>query len=147
MADVIYKKEYTLPKSYDYYSITDNRTDRYMCGFLNFKFPCSISFLSYDDSVFVKNKEKLCFNNTNIPIEFTTQSEIEVSKSSVNMDKAVLDKKLLAQSMLYEVFEKQDSTLVSRKINIKKSDNNFNAEISYIFNENIAQTSELSVTD
>lgn len=147
MADVIYKKEYTLPKSYDYYSITDNRTDRYMCGFLNLKFPCSISFLSYDDSVFVKNKEKLCFNNTNIPVEFTTQSEIEVSKSSVNMDKAVLDKKLLAQSMLYEVFEKQDSTLVSRKINIKKSNNNFNAEISYIFNENIAQTSELSVTD
>lgn len=89
----------------------------------------------------------MCLNNTNIPIEFTTQSEIEVSKSSVNMDKAVLDKKLLAQSMLYEVFEKQDSTLVSRKINIKKSDNNFNAEISYIFNENIAQTSELSVTD
>lgn len=62
----------------------------------------------------------MCFNNTNIPIEFTTQSEIEVSKSSVNMDKAVLDKKLLAQSMLYEVFEKQDSTLVSRKINIKR---------------------------
>ena len=73
--------------------------------------------------------------------------EIEVSKSCVNIDKAVLDKKLLAQSMLYEVFEKQDSTLVSRKINIKKSNNNFNAEISYIFNENIAQTSELSVTD
>lgn len=63
----------------------------------------------------------MCFNNTNIPIEFTTQSEIEVSKSSVNMDKAVLDKKLLAQSMLYEVFEKQDSTLVSRKINIKRA--------------------------
>lgn len=49
--------------------------------------------------------------------------------------------------MLYEVFEKQDSTLVSRKINIKKRNNNFDAEISYIFNENIAQTSELSVTD
>ena len=101
----------------------------------------------YDERVLVKNKKKICFYNKNITIEFTKQSEIEVSKSSVNMDKAVLDKKLLAQSMLYEVFEKQDSTLVSRKINIKKSNNNFNAEISYIFNENIAQTSELSVTD
>lgn len=147
MADVIYNKEYILPKSYDYYSVTENKSNRYMCGILNFKFPCSLSFRSFDESVFVNRKEKLCFNNTDIPIELITQSEVEVNKSKVSLDKSTLDKKILVQSMLYEVFEKPESTLVSRKINTKTIDNNFSAEISYIFNENIAQTSEFSVTD
>ena len=147
MADVIYKKEYTIPQSYEYYSLTDNRTDRYMCGILNFYFPCSLSFKSYDDSVFASRKEKLSFNGTNIPIELITQSETEVSRTEVNLDKATLDKKILAQSMLYEVFEKPESRLVSRKITTKTSSDSIIAEISYIFNENIAQTSEFSVTD
>lgn len=147
MADVIYKKEYTIPKSYEYYSLTDNRTYRYMCGILNFYFPCSLSFKSYDDSVFASRKEKLSFNGTNIPIELITQSETEVSRTEVNLDKATLDKKILAQSMLYEVFEKPESRLVSRKITTKTSSDSIIAEISYIFNENIAQTSEFSVTD
>lgn len=147
MADVIYKKEYIIPKSYEYYSLTDNRTDRYMCGILNFYFPCSLSFKSYDDSVFASRKEKLSFNGTNIPIELITQSETEVSRTEVNLDKATLDKKILAQSMLYEVFEKPESRLVSRKITTKTSSDSIIAEISYIFNENIAQTSEFSVTD
>lgn len=147
MADVIYKKEYTIPQSYEYYSLTDNRTDRYMCGILNFYFPCSLSFKSYDDSVFASRKEKLSFNGTNIPIELITQSETEVSRTEVNLDKATLDKKILAQSMLYEVFEKPESRLVSRKITTKASSDSIIAEISYIFNENIAQTSEFSVTD
>lgn len=147
MADVIYKKEYTIPQSYEYYSLTDNRTDRYMCGILNFYFPCSLSFKSYDDSVFASRKEKLSFNGTNIPIELITQSETEVSRTEVNLDKATLDKKILAQSMLYEVFEKSESRLVSRKITTKTSSDSIIAEISYIFNENIAQTSEFSVTD
>lgn len=147
MADVIYKKEYTIPQSYEYYLLTDNRTDRYMCGILNFYFPCSLSFKSYDDSVFASRKEKLNFNGTNIPIELITQSETEVSRTEVNLDKATLDKKILAQSMLYEVFEKPESRLVSRKITTKTSSDSIIAEISYIFNENIAQTSEFSVTD
>ena len=147
MADVIYKKEYTIPQSYEYYSLTDNRTDRYMCGILNFYFPCSFSFKSYDDSVFASRKEELSFNGTNIPIELITESETEVSRTEVNLDKATLDKKILAQSMLYEVFEKPESRLVSRKITTKTSSDSIIAEISYIFNENIAQTSEFSVTD
>ncbi len=147
MADVIYKKEYTLPTTYNYFSITDNKTDRYRCSFLNIEFPCSLSFSSYDDNICVYKTEKPCFNNSNIPIELITESEIEVDKNRVELDKATLDKKILAQSVLYEVFEKQDSKLISRKIITKTSDNNCKAEISYIFNENIAQTSEFSVTE
>lgn len=147
MADVIYKREYTLPESYDYFYITDNRTDRYMCSFLNFKFPCSLSFLSYDDSVYVFGREKLRLNNTDIPVELITESEVEVKKSEITLDRPTLEKKILAESVLYEVFEKQDSRLVSRKISTKSNGEDFIAEISYIFNENIAQTAEFSVTE
>lgn len=147
MADVIYKKEYTLPRSYEYYSITDNRTDRYICNFMNFKFPCSLSFLSYDDSVSVYSCEKPNFNNTDIPVEIITQSEVEVNKTNAELNKSTLDKKLLTQSILYEVFEKPESRIVSRKINTKMNGNDYIAEVSYIFNENIAQTFEFSVTD
>lgn len=147
MADVIYKKEYTLPRSYEYYSITDNRTDRYICNFMNFKFPCSLSFLSYDDSVSVYSCEKPNFNNTDIPVEIITQSEVEVNKTDAELNKSTLDKKLLTQSILYEVFEKPESRIVSRKINTKMNGNDYIAEVSYIFNENIAQTFEFSVTD
>lgn len=147
MADVIYKKEYDFPKSYEYSYITDKRTDRYMCNFLNLKFPCSISFLSYDNSLYAFGSERLCFNDTLIPIELITESEIEVVNDDVMLDKAALDKKVLLQSMLYEVFEKQDSRLVSRNISSKTAGNDYTAKISYIFNENIAQTSEFSVTE
>ena len=46
-----------------------------------------------------------------------------------------------------EAYFYMEAELFLGKINIKKRNNNFDAEISYIFNENIAQTSELSVTD
>ena len=103
--------------------------------------------MSYDDSVSVYSCEKPNFNNTDIPVEIITQSEVEVNKTDAELNKSTLDKKLLTQSILYEVFEKPESRIVSRKINTKMNGNDYIAEVSYIFNENIAQTFEFSVTD
>ena len=87
------------------------------------------------------------FNNTDIPVEIITQSEVEVNKTDAELNKSTLDKKLLTQSILYEVFEKPESRIVSRKINTKMNGNDYIAEVSYIFNENIADQVDFDVTE
>lgn len=147
MADVIYNKEYTLEKSYDYYSLTGNKTDRYLCRFLCAEFPCSVNFSSFDSGIYRFQREKPYFNDTALPIEFLNEEEMELKKAKAELTPEILERKALAHSMLYEVFEKQDSTLVSRKISVDSKDNICTAKINYVFNENIAQTSDFSVTD
>ena len=48
---------------------------------------------------------------------------------------------------LYEIFEKKDSKVIERKITIKSSVDSYDCNIEYLFNENIAETVDFSVTE
>ena len=146
-ADVYSEKELSLPKTFDYYSIGENKTERLRATFLWTEFPCSLSFSSYENSVFSDKRENLTFNNEILPAGLRTETETEVIKSEISLDKSSSEKILKNQMLLYELFEKSESRVVSRKTKLTEEKNGYFYEIDYIFNENIAENVDFNVTE
>lgn len=146
-ADVYSQKELKLPKTFNYYSIGENKTERLRATFLWSEFPCSLSFGSYENSVFSDKRENLTFNGEILPAGLRTETETEIVKSEITMNKATSERVFRNQMLLYEVFEKSESKVVSRKTNLKEENNGYFYEIEYIFNENIAENIDFNVTE
>lgn len=146
-ADVISQKELYLPIRYDYYSLTENKINRNRLKFLWLELPFSLSFSSYDISAYSQSSENVCINGVSLPLQLKTETAYELQKSSVELDKALAQKIFDNQILLYEVFEKGDSRAVSRDIQLASDENSYFCRVDYIFNENIAQTVEFSVTE
>lgn len=146
-ADVNSEHEIKIYKNSQYHSLSENKTDRYICRFICFDFPCSLSFTTYDNYLYQYKKENLYINQKKLPITIITQTQNEILQSEKNIDIKQAKQIALEKAVLYEVFSKPDSVLKNRKISITEDENCFTAHINYCFNENIAQTSEFSVTD
>lgn len=146
-ADVISKLSIKIPSSYNYYSLAENKTDRYICRFLSFEFPCSLSFEKYENKLTTYGKENLYLNNTILPLQIITHRDTELFSKEVTLTEKEARQIALERAILYEAFSKSDSKVVSRNIKISRSAGKYSADIDYVFNENIAVTSEFSVTD
>lgn len=146
-ADVIANKELKLPKTYNYNSISENKINKNQITFLWLEFPCSLAFERYDNYVQSFRTDNLYINNTVLPIGIRTQTDYEMKTESISPDKSSAEKIFENEALLYEAFEKSDSTVVSRKINIRESDKVFLCDIDYTFNENIAEEVAFSVTE
>lgn len=146
-ADVNSEHEIKIPKSTVYNSISENKIDRHICRFICFEFPCTFNFNTYDDYLYQYQRENIYINQKKLPITIITQTQNEVIKKDETINKKQAEQIALDKAVLYEVFTKPDSVLKSRKIKITEDKNSFTAHVNYCFNENIAQTSEFSVTD
>ncbi|MEE1060258.1 MAG: sporulation protein YqfD [Ruminococcus sp.] len=146
-ADVNSEHVIKIPKSTVYNSISENKTDRHICRFICFEFPCTLNFNNYDDYLYQYQRENIYINQKKLPITIITQTQNEVIKKDETINKKQAEQIALDKAVLYEVFTKPDSVLKSRKIKIMEEKNSFTAHVTYCFNENIAQTSEFSVTD
>ena len=146
-ADVIYQKELKTPIDYQYYSLTKNKTNRNRLLFLWFDFPCSFSFKTYKDFAADLHSQNLWCNNITLPLGIKTQTSHEVLKKNTTQNDKTAKQVLTNSALLYEVFEKPNSTLVSRKMNISKTKDSYICKTDYIFNENIAQTVDFDVTE
>ncbi|MEE1318155.1 MAG: hypothetical protein UHD05_01460, partial [Ruminococcus sp.] len=127
--------------------IGENKTERLRATFLWSEFPCSLSFGLYENSVFSDKRENLTFNGEILPAGLRTETETEIVKSEITMNKATSERVFRNQMLLYEVFEKSESKVVSRKTNLKEENNGYFYEIEYIFNENIAENIDFNVTE
>lgn len=145
-ADVISKREITLPLKYNYYSLTEKRNSRSRLSFLWLDFPCSLSFKTFGEYVPTVKSESLYCNNVVLPLKITTQTDHQLIKNSVNTNIQTVKKSALNDSMLYEVFKKPNAALKSRKISYKKGTQGFVCTFSYVFNENIAKSVDFKVT-
>lgn len=146
-ADVTYSKKTAIPKEYNYAYLSDNKINRKQLGVLWSEFPCSISFDSYSEFVSVINTENLFVNDTVLPLKIKTQTDNEVLYKKAIYDKAKAKKIFENEALLYEVFEKSDGALVDRKFNIVESKTEVLCQIDYVFNENIAEKIDFSVTE
>lgn len=146
-ADVNSYKELTLPKQCTYYTFSDNINNRKRAFFLWFDFPCTLSFSSYEQSLYSKKTENLICNGEVLPLGIKTETEKEIVKTEVTFNKTTAEKVFTNSMLLYEAFEKGESTVKSRIIDINNEKNRYNYEIEYIFNENIAKSVEFNVTD
>lgn len=146
-ADVISDKELSLPVSFDYYSLTENKTDRNRLKFLWLEIPFLISFSSYENSAYSETTRNICANDVALPMQIKTETAYEVQHSQVTLDDELAQQVFDNQMLLYEVFEKDGSRVVSRNISMSTDENFFHCMIDYVFNENIAQSVEFSVTE
>ena len=146
-ANVISEKELYIDRKFDYYSISENKIDRKRACFLWTEIPVSLSFDSFDESVFTQRNETVVCNEVPLPMGIKTETQTEILKTTacINDDTAqrVFDNSL----MLYEVFEKGDSVVVSRDFRLSEEKNSYSFKGSYIFNENIAESVDFSVTE
>lgn len=146
-ADVYSKKELNLPKQFNYYSATENKTDRLRLRFLGAEIPFSLSFINYPDSARTYRRDMLVLNDTALPLGFVTETSHEIEKNEETIDKQRAEKIFRNSLLLYEVFEKGESTLADKNLTISETENGYQCTAEYVFNENIAESAAFDVTE
>lgn len=146
-ADVKLQKSMLLAKKHSYQSLGRKSNSKLRAKIFWLDFPCSISFSGFSSSLATESTNNLMMNNTPLPVGITTLTEYEITESCVSADKAKAEKYFKNELLLYEAFEKGKSSLKSKKVSITESSDSYSCTCEYIFNENIAQTVEFSVTD
>ena len=146
-ADVFSKKELKIDKEYNYSTLTDNRANRTRTFFLWFELPASISFTSFDKSIYSQKTENYLLNNVILPIGKKTETAYEMTEIKAHTDDKTANRIFENSILLYEVFEKPESFVKSRKYSVRKTNDEYICDISYVFNENIAESVDFSVTE
>ena len=82
-----------------------------------------------------------------LPLGIKTSTQSELKSVEKKLTKSDAEKIFMNDLLLFEAFEKPKSKVVSRKVNINKTGDEYRCETDYIFNENIAYSEEFSVTD
>ena len=146
-ADVTSKREIYIPDSINYYSLTENKADRFRLRFLRLDFPCSFSFRSFKTAAYTKSEQSLVVNQTVLPLGIETETARELSSSQETVSRDTAQKQLCRAALLYELFEKGESKRVKKSLTVKQTDGGFLCRADYVFNENIAQTVDFSVEE
>lgn len=146
-ADVVYKKESSIKSEYEYTFLGGETTYRNRAFLLWLEFPCSISFSSYENSVFSESSQNVICNDTVLPLGIKTSTQSDLISVEKKLTKSEAEKIFMNDLLLYEAFEKPKSKVVSRKVTVNKTGDEYRCETDYIFNENIAYSEEFSVTD
>lgn len=146
-ADVVYKKESSIKSEYEYTCLSGEKTYRNRAFLLWLEFPCSMSFSSYEKSVFSETSQNVICNDTVLPLGIKTSTQSDLISVEKTLTKSDAEKIFMNDLLLYEVFERPKSEVVGRKVNINKTGDEYHCETDYIFNENIAYSEEFSVTD
>ena len=146
-ADVAYKKELSLSGEYDYSSISNEKTDRNRAFLLWLEFPCNLRFSSCGESVFSKSSQSVVCNSVVLPLGIRTETQHSLESVKAKPSKETAEKIFNNDLLLYEVFEKPDSRIVEKSVTVSKSKAGFSCKAEYVFNENIAESAEFSVTD
>ena len=146
-ADVVYKKESSIKSEYEYTFLGGEKTYRNRAFLLWLEFPCSISFSSYENSVFSESSQNVICNDTVLPRGIKTSTQSDLISIEKKLTKSEAEKIFMNDLLLYEAFEKPKSKVVSRQVTVNKTGDEYRCETDYIFNENIAYSEEFSVTD
>lgn len=146
-ADVNSKLELNIPKSLNYYSITENNTTKSKVSLLWLSFPASLTFTSYKDYASDYSTQSYCLNDVVLPIGVTTQTDYEIQAEDVTINSETANQLFENEALLYELFARGKSSLVSRNLDIAETDNSYSCTVDYVFNENIAESVDFSVTE
>lgn len=146
-ADITEQRTLSIPKKITYSTVTDNYVDRKNLKFLWIDFPCNLAFESYENSVSTVHGENLFINDVVLPVGFKIQTDRELVTEDYTISKSSAQEIVKTDCILYEIFAKSESTVVSRNISVKENKNGYNFTADYIFNENIACQVDFDVTE
>lgn len=146
-ADNNSNKEFKIPNKYEYYCLSDNKAERKEWNFLHINVPANLNFTTFADYASDFRSINYCINDIVMPIGLTTQTDYELLAENVTLNEDKAKQIFENEAMLYELSEKSDCAVVSRKMSLKNSKDTYNCEIEYVFNENIAENVDFSVTE
>lgn len=146
-ADITEQRTLSIPKKITYSTATDNYVDRKNLKFLWIDFPCNLAFESYENSVSTVHGENLFINDVVLPVGFKIQTDRELVTEDYIISKSSAQEIVKTDCILYEIFAKSESTVVSRNISVKENKSGYNFTADYIFNENIACQVDFDVTE
>lgn len=146
-ADITEQRTLSIPKKITYSTVTDNYVDRKNLKFLWIDFPCNLAFESYENSVSTVHGENLFINDVVLPVGFKIQTDRELVTEDYTISKSSAQEIVKTDCILYEIFAKSESTVVSRNISVKENKSDYNFTADYIFNENIACQVDFDVTE
>lgn len=146
-ADVISKKEIKIPKSYEYNFLTGNYINRSRLSAFGIELPVTFDFNAFERSAYFVRSKNLLINGTTLPLGLKTETECETELSHIVCDRARAEKICAIELGLYEAFEKSGAKISDKKIQITEDKNGFYCTAEYIFNENIAQSVDFSVSE
>lgn len=146
-ADITEQRTLSIPKKITYSTATDNYVDRKNLKFLWIDFPCNLAFESYENSVSTVHGENLFINDVVLPVGFKIQTDRELVTEDYTISKSSAQEIVKTDCILYEIFAKSESTVVSRNISLKENKSGYNFTADYIFNENIACQVDFDVTE
>lgn len=146
-ADITEQRTLSIPKKITYSTATDNYVDRKNLKFLWIDFPCNLAFESYENSVSTVHGENLFINDVVLPVGFKIQTDRELVTEDYTISKSSAQEIVKTDCILYEIFAKSESTVVSRNISVKENKSGYNFTADYIFNENIADQVDFDVTE
>ncbi len=146
-ADVNSQKELSLQKKTEYYSPKEDTIERSQISLLWFRLPYSMSFTQFPYYARSYNAQCINLNEVTLPLGITTQTDYELSNIDIAYDAETANNIFENESLIYELFSKGESTLKSRELQISESDSEYKCKINYVFNENIAECVEFTVTE
>lgn len=144
-ADVYSKKELYIPKSIDYYSLSENKVDRCRLFFLHGSLPVSFVPACYRYTAFTSSSQCMVLNDVPLPVGLQTETAHELDRHTVKLTAAQADRAAQNACALYEVFEKGGSRIVQKQLAPSEKQDGFHYTVNYVFNENIAQTVDFNV--
>ena len=94
-----------------------------------------------------KISENLFINDVVLPVglKIRTDRELVTTENSVSKNKA--EEIAKADCILYEIFTKNKSEVISKQISVKENKDSYRVTTDYIFNENIADQVDFDVTE
>lgn len=146
-ADITEIRQIKINKNYNYSYLSGNNIKRNRINFLWLEFPVNLSFKTYENYIVDNSVESVILNQNILPIKIETQTTKEVLTERSEINKKQLSTVINNSSLLYEIFEKGDSKLKNKNLHVETNKNNYLCSVSYVFNENIAYSSEFSVTE
>ena len=147
MADIYSERELKIPCQSSYISISENKTERSRLKLFHREFPVSLSFFGCENAAYSEREQTLCLDDTLLPLSVRTETEYALAESTVSLNAEQAQEIFRNAELLYEVFERPAGAVKQRRLTVSEEDGAYVCHFSCVFNENIAEPVEFSVTE
>ena len=147
LAEYTEEKKLDLPAAFDYYSLTENKTDRKRLKCFWLELPLSLSFNRYEHTACTFREEALTIGGRSVPVSVSTETSCELAPRTVRLSQKQAETVFRRHILLTELFCQPQTQVIKRLVTVKKTKAGYSCAAICTNCENIAQTVEFSVTE
>lgn len=146
-ADVEQTKSFSMNMENYLLMPTGNKTKRYTLSLFTFEVPLTFADSDYGYSLKQPKSFMVKSDRNTLPLGVNEETELEYSYQEIALSKEQVRSALLKKMALYEAFCKSKSTVVERGFSGGVSQGRYTINVHYVFNEDIAVSQELYISE